>query len=1042
MKKTIGAIILSLLMILLLANAAAAEGIAFSDNTIQELDKLENGPIYLPVGPFRNSYSYSVSLASDMALESVTFDWVSGDEALRDYFNVWQNNNGNYLLQTKSTWSQTGQATFLLTAKAENGETLTRNMNITISELSYSALPAVLRPTVEATQYEKLNVSDAGILSNPDGFPVRYMISGDNGGYYSFHSYQDADGQRFEFGTQYEKTTFTAEETGTYKVRAMVLAGQNLISSYDFEIVVGSGEAGLDFSSKTKQWLDKIEAGPIYLPTDDFTNSGAYDISLNKGDVDSLELVFVEGEPLLRNMFVTGHPGQWYLYYADTFGGTGSARFKLIAHSGEETVEREFTATVSEADTALMPSQLKTTVAAQVNVPLYLTDAGIVDNPAHYQESYRMKDGDNWVYSHTAQDADGQRYTFGNNGKTTYAFTGQEAGTYPALVRVNFGINLLSTFYFDVVAEDTGVEADAVPLYDYTEEFIRKIESGAVYVTQPGYDGTGVSIVATQNCRPSTSAQVTLLEGDQQLKDILEISKIGNGYYMGFSDNITATGAAVFRLTVTSDEGTATRDFSVTVTEPDLSKEPQQALTEVKVKTGVPATMETMGVLNNPGGFEEDFFITKDENTYYYHDYADKDGERFSIGHDRDVRTFVAYEPGVYNAVAEGEFGLNMQKQFPFTIVAEDADETLDISLQYSSDFLYSLKKLEEGPIYLPVGAFSGDVYVYNISLEGDETVDSASVKWISGDETLKNLFETYYSNGRNRWMMGYDEYAGTGTATFQVTAVSGEKAAREEFTVTVEALKTGSEPVQQKNSVVIPMGQEAALNTLGIISNPEGYEEVYMVRGENGSSSYHAYEDVDGGRYQLNNGYFKGGEIATYSAFMQVKPSYNLTASFYFSITVISEPDYVLAPSGIGSVRTLTCGGAAAWSSSDPSVATVENGKVTARGQGIAMINALDTDGNRLDFFFVMVREMDTFTLPGGITTLDAEALAGTAAERIILPSGITEIAPDAFANMPNLQVVYIPSGALINGLELNGDTVIYTDAAVSGFDYPIEVQ
>ena len=108
----------------------------------------------------------------------------------------------------------------------------------------------------------------------------------------------------------------------------------------------------------------------------------------------------------------------------------------------------------------------------------------------------------------------------------------------------------------------------------------------------------------------------------------------------------------------------------------------------------------------------------------------------------------------------------------------------------------------------------------------------------------------------------------------------------------------------------------------------------------------------------------------------------------------------------------------------------------------GTATIRALDANGAALVQYNVSVREMDTFTLPTRITELSAEALAGTAAERVILPDGVTAIAPDTFANMPNLQVLYIPSGALISGLQVNGDTVVYTDAAVSGLEYAIEVQ
>lgn len=50
------------------------------------------------------------------------------------------------------------------------------------------------------------------------------------------------------------------------------------------------------------------------------------------------------------------------------------------------------------------------------------------------------------------------------------------------------------------------------------------------------------------------------------------------------------------------------------------------------------------------------------------------------------------------------------------------------------------------------------------------------------------------------------------------------------------------------------------------------------------------------------------------------------------------------------------------------------------------------------------------SFTLPSSLQYIDDEAFAGTAAERIELPTGVQEIGNRAFADNPNLKSVYIP--------------------------------
>ena len=806
-----------------------------------------------------------------------------------------------------------------------------------------------------------------------------------------------------------------------------------------------SVEPAASLYAYTEEKIQRIESGPVYVTQPGYYGTGTSIVATQSRKANSAEVVWLEGEEQLSDIFEIEKIGDsYYMGFSGSITATGTATFRLTVTSDEGTAERDFTVTVTEPDMTKAPSLAMSEVNVAVNSPVNMSTMNVLNNPGGFDEDFYISANNRSYYYHNSEDAEGMRFTIGHV-QDVRTFTAHEAGAYSAVAVADFGLNMEQRFPFTIVAEAAGEETGAA-LYAYTEEKIQRIESGPVYVTQPGYYGTGNSIVATQS-GAANSAEVVWLEGEEQLRDIFEIEKIGNSYYMGFASNITATGTATFRLMVTSDEGTAERDFTVTVTEPDMTKVPSLAVSEVSVAVNRPVNMSTMNVLNNPGGFEEDFYISANNMTYFYHDSEDAEGLRFTIGHVRDVRTFTAHEAGAYSAVAIAEFGLNMEQRFPFTIVAEDIGENPEISLNYSSSFLNSLRRIEEGPTYLPFSNFRGDTYVYTISLENDETIDFANVEWVSGSEALTNMFTTRQSSSGGRWLLAYNEdYGGTGTATFRVTAASGDKAAQADFTVTVEELEGSAVPVQQKTSVEIPLGVQTALSDLGIVSNPGGYDETYMVRGAQSSSSRHDYQDADGDRFTLNNGSFLGQEIMMYNAFVQIKPSYNLTASFNFTISVVNaavnEEEVTLTPSGIGSVRTLACDGAASWTSSNASAATVENGKVTAQGLGTATIRALDANGAALVQYNVSVREMDTFTLPTRITELSAEALAGTAAERVILPDGVTAIAPDAFANMPNLQVLYIPSGALISGLQVNGDTVVYTDAAVSGLEYAIEVQ
>ena len=50
----------------------------------------------------------------------------------------------------------------------------------------------------------------------------------------------------------------------------------------------------------------------------------------------------------------------------------------------------------------------------------------------------------------------------------------------------------------------------------------------------------------------------------------------------------------------------------------------------------------------------------------------------------------------------------------------------------------------------------------------------------------------------------------------------------------------------------------------------------------------------------------------------------------------------------------------------------------------------------------------LKTLSLPGGLTTIEAEAFANAAAQKIVIPSAVTAIESKAFANSPNLVMLY----------------------------------
>ncbi len=64
------------------------------------------------------------------------------------------------------------------------------------------------------------------------------------------------------------------------------------------------------------------------------------------------------------------------------------------------------------------------------------------------------------------------------------------------------------------------------------------------------------------------------------------------------------------------------------------------------------------------------------------------------------------------------------------------------------------------------------------------------------------------------------------------------------------------------------------------------------------------------------------------------------------------------------------------------------------------------------------------TLTLPGGLIRIESEAFRGSPAEIVIIPEGCTEIGDLAFADMPNLKEIRIPSSVSVIGTKVFGES------------------
>ena len=104
-------------------------------------------------------------------------------------------------------------------------------------------------------------------------------------------------------------------------------------------------------------------------------------------------------------------------------------------------------------------------------------------------------------------------------------------------------------------------------------------------------------------------------------------------------------------------------------------------------------------------------------------------------------------------------------------------------------------------------------------------------------------------------------------------------------------------------------------------------------------------------------------------------------------------------------------------WSSSNPSVATVnQNGTVTAISSGTAIVTVRAESGVSADCKIIVRKAYDIsdadFVLPRALSVIEDEAFSGIGAEMIVIPAQCNRIGHNAFANSPNLRVIFFENG------------------------------
>ena len=136
-------------------------------------------------------------------------------------------------------------------------------------------------------------------------------------------------------------------------------------------------------------------------------------------------------------------------------------------------------------------------------------------------------------------------------------------------------------------------------------------------------------------------------------------------------------------------------------------------------------------------------------------------------------------------------------------------------------------------------------------------------------------------------------------------------------------------------------------------------------------------------------------------------------------------------------------------WSSSNPYIATVKDGVVTAHNEGTATIT-VNVSGVTANALVTVTKIEGLMTLPASLTVIGREAFTGIKAKYVVVPATVTEIGANAFDNCPGGMSVEITSSSIDIDEDAFGDTsvvVVCPDgspamefAVANGYTYKIK--
>lgn len=309
-------------------------------------------------------------------------------------------------------------------------------------------------------------------------------------------------------------------------------------------------------------------------------------------------------------------------------------------------------------------------------------------------------------------------------------------------------------------------------------------------------------------------------------------------------------------------------------------------------------------------------------------------------------------------------------------------------SINFSGYTHHHISLWEQGPLYLPLEGYDGfsNTLPLFLHMEDESSINRVSIEWIEGDENLKELL---YVVNSQPWYMRMNRSAGTGQATFRLTAVSNTGIAAETFTLTVEEFPEETMPALERETVKAAAGQEVNLSSLGIVYNPNEYKETYMKSD---------YEDE---RYTIAyDGTFLAEEAGTYPGRVQVNLDDYSFRTFLFNVEVSDirweYEDGVLTISGTGPMEDYE-EEAAPWSSHENDIRelVVENG-VTSVGE----------------YAFADYPALEKVTLAGSVKTIGMSAFQYCGALKdVSLPEELTTVENAAFNGCRSLKSVTLPS-------------------------------